>query len=93
MKTKLYILFAGLLMAARITSYGQEIIREFTVNLSNSRFVETTDGSFIMGSINMDDVYEVYKLSPEGELLDDTILLGYTNSIPAILEIPSMPDL
>ena len=92
MKTKLYTLITSLLMATCITSYGQEIVGEFTVNFSNSGFVETTDGSFIMGSINTDDVYEIYKLSPEGELLDDTILLGYTNSIPAILEIPSMPD-
>ena len=53
MKTKLHSLLTGLLMAACITSYGQEIASEFTLQngklFSNTDIMECSDGSLLTG--------------------------------------------
>ena len=78
MKTKLYTLFTSLLMAACITSYGQELIGEFmhSNGLMNSSctIVEAADGNLLIGSnVYPEDgtpSFVVFKYTPEGELLD-----------------------
>ena len=78
MKTKLYTLLTGLLMAACISSYGQEIISEFTHSngLLNSSctIVEAADGNLLIGNNvypdGMTATSVVFKYTPEGELLD-----------------------
>ena len=71
-------LLTGLLMAACITSHGQEIVGEFTHSngLLNSgcTIVEAADGNLLIGSnVYTDDMaatFVVFKYTPEGELLD-----------------------
>ena len=96
MKTKLYTLLAGLLMAACITSYGQEIIGTFT-STSNSHggnITEAPDGSIIISNYVGNGDYMVYKLSPEGILIDSISLPGTEPYyFSQLLEIPSEPDL
>jgi hypothetical protein len=51
MKTKFYTLLTGLLMAACITSYGQEFVNRFSIQRHNLGFigcdlVETKTGRF-----------------------------------------------
>ena len=78
MKTKLYILLIGLLMAACITSHGQDIVGEFTHSngLLNSgcTIVEAADGTLLIGSnVYPDDgasSFLILKFTTEGELLD-----------------------
>ena len=78
MKTKLYSLLTGLLMAACITSYGQEIISEFTFQ-NGKMFLDTdiwecSDGSLMTGISFFTSSYEygmeVCKISLDGQLID-----------------------
>jgi hypothetical protein len=96
MKTRLYTIFTGLLMAACITSYGQEIIGTFT-STSNSHggnITEAPDGSIIISNYVGNGDYMVYKLSPEGILIDSISLPGTEPYyFSQLLEIPSEPDL
>ena len=88
MKTKLYTFLTGLLMAACITSYGQEIVSEFTYNngqiINRCEIIEAADGSLMSGShIYPDDTYEngamvIYKFTLEGELVD-SLPFPYSN--------------
>ena len=81
MKTRLYTLLIGLLMAVCITSYGQEIIGEFTHSngLMNTKcqIVEAADGNLLVGFnvYHEDNIanFAVFKYTPEGELLDSLI--------------------
>ena len=98
MKTKFYTLLTGLLMAACITSYGQEIVSEFyyTCDMAFSyNDLETcSDGSLISGiycfsSNNGESTgFHVCKFSPDGQLLDSVTFA------PAweLYGIPDMPD-
>lgn len=79
MKKKLYTLLTSLLMATCITSYGQEIISEFTLQngylFSSTDIMECADGSLLTGISFYSDDYEeygllIYKTSPEGQLID-----------------------
>lgn len=79
MKTKLYTLITGLLMAACITSYGQEIVSEFTFQdryrLSNFDLMECSDGTLLTGIYYYSNNYEedgmlVFKTSLDGQLID-----------------------
>ena len=85
MKTKLYSLLTSLLMAACITSYGQEIVSEFTIMRMDKDFwecdlFENEDGTLLFRTLmynpNTYDDYQhlFYKLTPEGEVLDSLII-------------------
>ena len=80
MKTKLYtIIISGLLMAAYITSYGQEIVSEFTLQngklFSDTDIIECSDGSLLTGISFYSSDYEehgflICKTTTEGQLID-----------------------
>ena len=79
MKTKLYSLLTGLLMAACVTSYGQEIVSEFSFQngnmFSNTDIMECSDGTLLTGISYFNSDYTEYgllvcKTSPEGQLID-----------------------
>ena len=79
MKKKLYTLLTGLLMATCITSYGQEIVSEFTLQngklFYNTDILECSDGSLLTGiSFYSNDYTEsgflICKTTPEGQLMD-----------------------
>ena len=81
MKTKLYTLLTGLLMAVCITSHAQEIVSEFTFQngylYSDIDITECSDGTLLTGINYYSSNYEesgvlVCKTSPEGQLLDST---------------------
>ena len=94
MKTKLYTILIGLLMAVCITSYGQEIVGSFT-STSNSYYceiVEAKDGSIIVGNYKGSEDYIIYKLSPEGILIDSITIPETEHFEAQLLEIPSMSD-
>ena len=94
MKNKLYTLITGLLMAACATSYGQEIVSEFT-STSNSLecdIAQAKDGSLIVCSDYGDQDYLVYKLSPDCMVLDSITIPGTDDYEEQFLEIPTMPD-
>jgi hypothetical protein len=92
MKTKLYSLLTGLLMAVCVTSYGQEIVSTITSTSTSyySGIVETPDGGFLIGSCF--DLYNrgymVYKIAPDGTYLDSIRFRG----IYDLLEVPGEPD-
>ena len=84
MKTKLYAIITSLLMAACITSHGQEIISEFTFlktdkDFWESNLLENKDGTLMFKAlISTHNTYEdwqhlLYKITPEGEVLDSLI--------------------
>lgn len=88
MKTKLYTLLTGLLLAACLTSYGQETVNEFTIFKENKDFwgcnlFENEDGTLLFKTLmytpNFFDDYQhlFYKLTPEGEVLDSLIIDAY----------------
>ena len=96
MKAKLYTLITGLLMAACITSYGQQIVGTFTSTAYShgGNIAEAPDGSIIIGNYVGAGDYMVYKLSPEGNLIDSISLSGTEPYyISQLLEFPSEPDL
>ena len=79
MKTKLYTIFTGLLMAACITSFGQEIVSEFDLQngklFSNTDIMACSDGTLLTGiAYYSSDYYEngllVCKTTPEGQWVD-----------------------
>ena len=78
MKTRLYTLITGLLMAACLTGYGQELVSEFSHSnglMNNScEIVEAADGTLLIGSnARLNDsttVFVVFKYTTEGELVD-----------------------
>ena len=98
MKTKLYPLITGLLMAACITSYGQEIVSEFYYTcdkaFSYNDLVTCSDGSIISGiycyNPNTYEVmgFHVCKFSPDGHLLDTATFA----SAWELYDIPDTPD-
>ena len=56
MKTKLYAIITGLLMATCITSYGQEIVNEFTLQKNgklfwNNDLFENEDGTLMFRTL------------------------------------------
>lgn len=93
MKTKLYSLLTGLLMAACFMSYGQEIVGTLTTPATSfyGGIVETSDGGFLIGCCTnlYNREYMVYKVAPEGAFLDSVRFPG----IYDMLEVPSEPDL
>ena len=93
MKTKLYSILTGLLMAACITSHGQEIVGTLTTPATSfyGGIVETSDGGFLIGCCTnlYNRGYTVYKVTPEGAFLDSVRFTG----IYDMLEVPSEPDL
>lgn len=81
MKTKLYTLLTGLLMAACITSYGQEFVNRFSIQEPNRIFIgcdimENQDETLLIGAVSCtnpyfyDPEYLIYKTTPEGEILN-----------------------
>ena len=81
MKTKLYILITSLLMAACITSYGQEIISEFTIqepdrNFTECDLFENEDGTLLFRTMMYNAItygeceHLFFKITPEGDVLD-----------------------
>ena len=92
MKTKLYTILIGLLMAVCITSYGQEIVSEFSPNNISiySDIVETSDNHLLVGSCTnlYSREYVVYKTTPEGLFMDSVIFYNEYQ----LLEIPSVAD-
>ena len=99
MKTKFYSFITGLLMAACMTSYGQEIVSN--VNYSCGRafsyndLATCSDGSVISGIYCFDPYdyevmeFHVCKFSPDGELLDSVTFA----SAWELYDIPDMPDI
>jgi hypothetical protein len=90
MKTKFYFFITTLLMAACITSYGQEIINEFTILKTDKDFwecnlFENGDGTLMFRTLmfnpnTYDDFQHLfYKLTPEGEVLDSLIIDAYAD--------------
>ena len=90
MKTKLYTFLTGLLMAVCITSYGQEIVNEFTILKTDKDFwecnlFENKDGTLIFRTMMYTpNIYEdfqhlFYKITPEGEVLDSLIIDAYAD--------------
>lgn len=84
MKTRLYTLITGLLMAVCITSYGQEIVSEFVINYPNYQFnhcnlFENEDGTLLFET-TADSIHDggykhlFLKITPEGEVLDSLAL-------------------
>ncbi len=82
MKTKFYLILTGLLMAACITNYGQEIVGEFTLQngklFSNTDIMECSDGTLLTGIFYYSSDYEEYgflvcKTTPEGQLIDSVV--------------------
>ena len=81
MKTKLYAIITGLLMAACITSFGQEIVNEFTLQKNgklfwNNDLFENEDGTLMFRTLmcnanTQNDWQHLFlKVTPEGEVLD-----------------------
>ena len=94
MKAKLYLILTGLLMAACVTSYGQEIVGEFTLPMNaygSSDIAEASDGSLLIGSRSGED-YMVYKLSLDGIVIDSIALHDAAHGYYELLEIPALPD-
>lgn len=90
MKTRLYAIITGLLMAACATSYGQEIVSEFMIQEPNKSFLEcnlyeNSDGTLMFRTLIYDaNTYEdwqhlLMKLSPEGEVLDSLLIDAYAD--------------
>ena len=98
MKTKFYIHLTSLLMAACITSYGQEIVETFVYDFgSNASYNDLqvcSDGSVLSGiyCYNMYSYgstgFHVCKVSPEGQLLNSAT---FEHSWE-LLSIPRAPD-
>ena len=91
MKTKLYTFLTGLLMATCITSYGQEIVNEFSIRKTDKDFwgcnlFENEDGTLIFKTMmytpNIYEDYQhlIYKITPEGEVLDSLVIDAYADS-------------
>ncbi len=87
MKTKLYFLITGLLMATCITSFAQEIVNNFTLRRPDKEFLECNllenkDGTLMFRTLmcnpNTYDEWQhlIYKTTPEGEILDSLIIDG-----------------
>ena len=90
MKTRLYSILTGLLMAACITGYGQEIINESMIIKMDKDFwgcdvFENEDGTLMFKTLmytpNIYEDYQhlFYKLTPEGEVLDSLIIDAYAD--------------
>lgn len=88
MKTRLYSLITGLLMATCFTSHAQEIVNDFTILRMDKDFFgcnlfENEDGTLtfktLMYTPNLFEDYQhlFYKLTPEGEVLDSLIIDAY----------------
>ena len=82
MKSKLFSLITGLLMAASVASYGQEIVSEFTFQngnmISNTDLVECSDGTLLTAIAYYNDYdYEtgllVCKKTSDGQLVDSVV--------------------
>ena len=102
MKTKLYTLLTSLLMAACITSYGQEIVNEFTFlrldkNFAECNLFENKDGTLMFRTLMYTpNTYEdwqhlLYKTTADGEVLDSLIIDGYAD-YSYLLRNPLAPD-
>ena len=92
MKTKLYNLLTGLLMGACITSYGQEIVSEFTLRnghlFSDIDIMACSDGTLLTSIYQYNSNYDavgflICKTTTEGQLLD-SIQLDYGKNLWAI---------
>ena len=90
MKARLYTILTGLLMAACITTYGQENVSEFTILKTDKDFwgcdlFENEDGTLMFRTLmytpNTYDDYQhlFYKLTPEGEVLDSLIIDAFAD--------------
>ena len=102
MKAKFYTILTGLLMAACITSYGQEIVGEFNYSFgkrfTDSSLATCSDGSVLSGIICLSNSYgtsgfHICKASSEGALIDSVTFFPETPaSVWNLFEIPDMPD-
>ena len=90
MKTRLYSLIATLLMAACLTSHAQEIVNECMILKMDKDFFgcnifENEDGTLMFKTLmytpNIYEDYQhlLYKLTPEGEVLDSLIIDAYAD--------------
>ena len=88
MKTRLYSLITGLLMATCFTSHAQEFVNDYTILRMDKDFFgcnlfENEDGTLtfktLMYTPNIFEDYQhlFYKLTPEGEVLDSLIIDAY----------------
>ena len=81
MKNKFYSLIAGLLMAACATSYGQEIVSEFTIQQEGFHSIgceifECQDGTLLIGTTSStspyfyDSRHTIIRTTPDGETIN-----------------------
>ena len=79
MRTKFYFFITGLLLSVCATSFGQEIVSEFSLQngklYSNTDIMECSDGTLLTGIAYYSNDYNengllVCKTSPEGQLID-----------------------
>ena len=79
MKAKLYTLITGLLMAACVTSYGQEIVGDFHYTngqtTNGCEIIEAANCTLLVGSHYSEETLEnrifvIYKFTLDGELID-----------------------
>ena len=98
MKTKLYTLLTGLLMAACVTSYGQtftcHLALELDKTLNGCDIVENTDNTLLVGTRvlsepNQDESYLICKITPNCELLDS---LSFSEKSSTLLINRNEPD-
>ena len=89
MKTKLYTLITGLLMAASITSYGQEFVNRFSIQRPNRGYIgcdimENEDETLLIGTVSSsspyfyDAEYLIFKTTPNGETIDSLSITAPT---------------
>ena len=102
MKTKLYTLLTSLLMSACITSYGQEIVSEFTILKMDKDFwecdlFENEDGTLLFRTMMytpnayQDYQHLLYKITPEGEILD-SLTINAAGDLSRLLRNPINKD-
>lgn len=102
MKTRLYTLLTGLLMAACLTSHGQETVNQFKFLRMDKDFFECNlfeneDGTLMFRTLMCTpNTYEnwqhlLYKATPEGEVLDSLVIDGSAD-YSYLLRNPVEPD-
>lgn len=96
MKTKLFTLITGLLMAACITGYGQEIVSEFDLQngkmFSNTDIMECSDGSLLTGISYYGDDYDDYGLIVCKTSLDGQLMASVTFDYGTLFSINGATD-
>lgn len=96
MKTKLFTLIAGLLMAACFTGYGQDIVSVFDLQngkmFSNTDIMECSDGTLLTGISYYGDDYDDYGLLVCKTSLDGQLVASATFAYGTLFSINGATD-